>query len=102
MNKTKKQRRVTRTRSKFTGSASRPRLSVYRSNKYIYGQLINDEKAATVAAAKGTDPVKVGEELAKKAKTKKINEVVFDRGSYKYHGKVKLLADSARKGGLKF
>lgn len=102
MRKTKNQRRVTRTRSKFAGSASRPRLSVHRTNKYVYAQLINDDKAMTLAAAKGTDAAKVGEEIAKKAKAKKIKEVVFDRGAFKYHGKVKMLAETARSGGLKF
>jgi len=77
-------------------------LSVFRSNKYVYAQVINDVKAVTLAAAKGEDPTEVGEEIAKKALTKKIKDVVFDRGRFRYHGRVKVLAEAARKGGLNF
>ena len=94
------------------GSSKRPRLSVFRSNKHLYAQLIDDDKAVTLEATsdkgfKGkytkTDIAgMVGETLAKRAKTKKISKVVFDRGSYRYHGRVKALAEGARKGGLKF
>ena len=90
----------------------RPRLSVFRSNKYIYAQIIDDPKGATLVAAsdkgfldKGIKTERaslVGEALAKKALKKKISEVAFDRGSYKYHGRIKKLAESARKGGLVF
>lgn len=79
-----------------------PRLSVYRSNRFIYGQIIDDTKGITLAAFSGKDPAQVGEELAKRALKKKISRIVFDRGVYKYHGRVKALADGARKGGLKF
>lgn len=91
-----------RARSKVAGTADRPRLSVFRSNKFIYAQVINDEKGTTLVAAKGTDAVKVGEEIAKKAVTKKIKKVVFDKGGFMYHGKVKKLAEAARAGGLEF
>ena len=94
------------------GSSKRPRLSVFRSNKHLYAQLIDDDKAVTLVATsdkgfKGkytkTDIAgMVGETLAKRAKTKKISKVVFDRGSYRYHGRIKALAEGARKGGLKF
>lgn len=80
----------------------RRRLSVFRSNKFIYAQVIDDEKAETLAAAKGIDPTKVGGEIAAKAAKKKIKEVTFDRGGFKYHGKVKALSEAARKGGLEF
>ena len=80
----------------------RKRLSVFKSNKFIYAQVIDDEAGKTLAAAKGEDPIKVGEEVANKALKAKVKEVVFDRGKFKYHGKVKALADAARKGGMKF
>jgi len=94
------------------GTSSKPRLSVYRSNKHIYAQLIDDENSKTLVSlsdknidTKGT-PVeisaKLGEDLAKTAVSKKIESVVFDRNGYKYHGRVKALADGARTGGLKF
>ncbi len=89
-------------RSKISGSNSRPRLSVFKSNTAVYAQLIDDEKAVTLAAAKGSDPTKVGAEIAKKAQTKKIKKVVFDRGGYIYTGKVAKLAEAARKAGLDF
>lgn len=93
-----------------------PRLSVFRSTKHIYAQLVNDTEGKTLLAMsdknlgkdelKKTNKVKiaslVGEELAKKAKFKKITKIVFDRAGYKYHGRVKALANGARKGGLKF
>lgn len=80
----------------------RARLSVFRSNRYIYAQVIDDTKGATLVAAKGELPLKVGEEIAQKALKKKIKDVVFDRGRYRYHGRVKALAEAARKGGLNF
>ena len=94
--------------------AHRPRLSVYRSLKYIYAQIIDDVKGVTLAAASTLDKDfsgnggnkdaarKVGEMIAKRAAEKGIEEVVFDRGGYIYHGRVKELADGAREGGLKF
>lgn len=110
----KRQFRAKRTRAKLAGVSSRPRLCVFRSNAHIYAQLINDAKSVTVASAsdlelksadKKTKTAKakmVGLVLAKKAQEIKITEVVFDKGSYKYHGIVKSLADGAREGGLKF
>ena len=94
-------------------SKSRPRLSVFRSNKQIYAQIIDDVKRKTLVSFSSKDLTKaekdslavakaVGEGLAKKAKVKKIKEVVFDRSGYKYHGRVKALAEGARQGGLKF
>ena len=110
----KKQFRARRTRAKLTGSAERPRLTVFRSNQHIYGQLINDAKGVTVASASDLELKKdgkktkteqaknVGLELAKKAVSAKIDKAIFDKGSYKYHGIIKSLADGAREGGLKF
>lgn len=112
----KRMRRRKRVRAKIVGTADRPRLSVFRSNKYIYAQIIDDSKGKTLVAMgsknlpkekiEGKKQVEVamivGEELAKKAKDKKIKQVVFDRNGYKYHGKVKALAEGARKGGLVF
>lgn len=89
-------------RAKISGTASRPRLSVFKSNTAIYAQLIDDEGAVTLVAATGTDAGKVGDEIAKKAIAKKIEKVVFDRGGYVYTGKVLALAESARQAGLKF
>ncbi len=91
-------------RAKIKGTAKVPRLCVFRSSKHIYAQLIDDEKGKTLFAANGklTAANEVGKLIAKKAIEKKINRVVFDRGGYKYHGKVKALADGAREAGLKF
>ena len=116
MNKaiTKKQqrtRRHARIRSKIFGSASRPRLSIYKSNRYLHVQLVDDEKGATLAAgstseAKGkrkTDAAAwLGLEIAKRAKEKGIGEAVFDRGGFRYTGRVAAIAEAARKGGLAF
>lgn len=100
----KRQRRHRRVRAKISGTVKVPRLCIFRSNKYIYAQLVDDEKGRSLAHAKGklVDANKVGKDIAKKALEKKINKVVFDRGGYKYHGRVKALADGARKAGLKF
>ena len=101
----------TRIRGKISGTADRPRMSVFRSNKGIYVQVIDDLAGVTLAAAssKGLEggtktevAAKVGKEIAKKAQEKGITEVVFDRNGYLYHGRVKSLADAAREGGLKF
>jgi len=92
--------RKTRIRAKVSGSAERPRLSVFRSNKKIYVQLIDDVKGKTLAAASGTDAKAVGEAIAKAAVSKKITKAVFDRGGYQYHGRVKILAETAREKGL--
>ena len=100
----KRKRRHRRVRAKIKGTGEVPRLCVFRSNKYIYAQIIDDEKGKTLANAKAelNKAAKVGEDIAKKAIKEKINKVVFDRGGYKYHGRVKALAEAARKGGLKF
>lgn len=109
-------RRHNRVRRRLSGISSRPRLSVYRSNRHIYAQIIDDTKGVTLVAAssrdedlsklkKGTtkDSAKaVGELVAKRAIAKKIQTVVFDRGGYLFHGRVKALADAARAGGLVF
>jgi len=102
MLKQSRKSRKTRIRSKVFGTKEAPRLSVYRSNKFIYAQMINDEKAVVLASSKGKDPEKVGTEIAKLARLKKISKAVFDRSGYRYHGKVKALADAAREGGIKF
>ena len=106
--------RQKRTRSKISGTANCPRLSIFRSNAHIFGQLIDDVSGKTLVSfsdlnikniSKKTLTEKsrlVGVELAKKAKVKKISKAVFDRGSYKYHGIIKALADGAREGGIKF
>lgn len=100
-------------RSKIAGAAAKPRLCVFRSNNHIYAQLIDDNSRKTLVSVKDIEidakkknktaiAKEVGELLAKKASEKKIKEVVFDRGGYKYHGRVKALAEGAREGGLKF
>lgn len=109
-------RRKKRVRAKIVGTKKRPRLSVFRSNEHIYAQLIDDESGRTliglsdkILGKKKMEKMKktqvaslLGEELAKKTRRKRISSVVFDRSGYKYHGRVKALAEGARKGGLKF
>jgi len=110
-------RRHIRVRRKISGTAERPRLCVYRSLRHIYAQVIDDEKGATLVAASTLSPeirdkIKyggnveaaklVGSLIAQKALEKGIKRVVFDRGGYKYHGRVKALADAAREAGLEF
>jgi large subunit ribosomal protein L18 len=108
------ERRAHRVRNKVQGTAERPRLSVFRSSKHIYAQLIDDMTGVTLAAA-GTvgktggkyggnvkAATEVGKKLAEAAKAKGITQAAFDRGHYRYHGRVKALADAAREGGLKF
>lgn len=114
MTKQKEQRRLKikyRVRSKISGTPARPRLSVFRSNKQIYVQIIDDESAKTLVSAsslgmekmpKCEQATKVGEAVAQKAIAAGISEVVFDRNGYLYHGRVKEVAEGARKGGLKF
>jgi len=107
-----KSKRARRVRAKIFGTAGRPRLAVFRSLKYISAQVINDEKEQTILAfssqkIKGQKndvhaAAKVGAEIARLSLEQKITEIVFDRRGYKYHGKIKALADGARKAGLKF
>ncbi|OGD55410.1 50S ribosomal protein L18 [Candidatus Beckwithbacteria bacterium RIFCSPLOWO2_02_FULL_47_23] len=94
--------RKSRVRTRLRARSDRPRLSVFRSLKFIYAQIIDDQKGVTLAAARGKDPKDVGEKVAAAAKKKKIIKVVFDRGAYQYHGRLKILADAARSGGLEF
>ena len=103
-----------RVRGKISGTAECPRLNVFRSTKNIYAQIIDDVKGVTLVAASSLDKEfngnggnkeaarKVGEMIAKRAAEKGISQVVFDRGGYVYHGRVKELAEGAREGGLKF
>ncbi len=116
--KKRKERKVFRVRRKITGTPECPRLSVFRSLNHIHAQLIDDSNGITLAAAstkskeilediktskgKTSKSKLVGSYLAKKALEKNISQVVFDRGGYKYHGRVKALADGAREAGLKF
>lgn len=109
-----KLRRQNRARASLFGTSEKPRLSVFRSNRYIYAQLINDEAGKTIVSASSkeiSDKKKmtkselaklVGGLIAKKASESKIKSIIFDRGSYRYHGRVKSVADGAREGGLKF
>jgi large subunit ribosomal protein L18 len=109
-----KKRRQNRVRAKVAGTSLRPRLAVFRSNKHIYAQIIDDTKGETLLTASDKD-IKtsgkktlaqtaqlVGVEVAKKAQAKKITDVVFDRGGFKYMGAVAALAEGAREGGLNF
>src|SRR6266851_418068 len=115
--KTKKLRQLRRrrhVRKSIVGTPERPRLTVYRSNKHIYAQLIDDLHGVTLATAASSAAVGVksggnikaavlvGKKLAENAKTKGIGKAAFDRGHYRYHGRVKALADAAREGGLQF
>nr|BAA10982.1 ribosomal protein L18 [Bacillus subtilis] [Bacillus subtilis subsp. subtilis str. 168] len=108
-------KRHARVRAKLSGTAERPRLNVFRSYKHIYAQIIDDVNGVTLASASTLDKdlnvestgdtsaaTKVGELVAKRAAEKGISDVVFDRGGYLYHGRVKALADAAREAGLKF
>ena len=107
-----KEFRAKRTRAKIHGTAERPRLSVNFSNQHIVAQIIDDDKKVTLAYAttigskmtgtKTEKAAKIGEEIAKKAKAKKVKKVVFDRGSKLYAGRMSALADAARKEGLEF
>lgn len=112
----KKLKRAKRVRAKVIGTKTRPRLTIYRSLKHLYAQVINDSREKTLLAASDFDlsPARrkktkkmdlakeVGLAIAKKAKDKKIDKVVFDRRGYKYHGIIKSFADGAREGGLEF
>ncbi|TFD99358.1 MULTISPECIES: 50S ribosomal protein L18 [Jeotgalibacillus] len=110
-----RKKRHARVRTTITGTEQRPRLNVYRSNKHIYAQLIDDVNGVTLASASTKDKelglesggnveaaTKVGEAIAKRAAEKGMKSVVFDRGGYLYHGRVKALADAARENGLEF
>ncbi len=111
-NKTRQKRHM-RVRNKISGTAERPRLNVFRSNKNIYAQIIDDVAGVTLVSASTldsevsgdnkTDQAKgVGELVAKRAVEKNVSDVVFDRGGYLYHGRVQALAEAARENGLKF
>ena len=114
LTKTARRKRIHhRIRKKMEGSSTRPRLSVYRSNKQIYCQLIDDTTGTTIASASSNDEnigngnkselaTKVGELIGSRAQALNISEVVFDRGGYLFHGRVKALAEGARSKGLKF
>ncbi len=107
----KRKKRHSRVRAVVSGTAKRPRLAVFRSNAHIYLQVIDDEAKKTIVASSDLADTKgkkterafeVGKELGKKAKEKGVNEVIFDRGGYLYHGRVKRAAEGAREAGLKF
>jgi large subunit ribosomal protein L18 len=112
----RRERRRRRVRAKVHGMPNRPRLNVFRSSKHIYAQLINDEAGDTLVAAcsleadirnqtglkKTEEATAVGKLLAQRAQEKQIKQVVFDRAGYRYHGRVKAVADGAREGGLEF
>jgi large subunit ribosomal protein L18 len=106
-------RRRRRVRARVVGTAARPRLSVYRSNRGVFAQLIDDSRGVTLAAVNWIEPElrklsaseqakRAGELLAERAKKAGVESCVFDRGGYKYHGRVKALAEGAREGGLAF
>jgi large subunit ribosomal protein L18 len=112
-----RKKRHMKIRNKISGTPERPRMCVFRSNKHIYAQIVDDTKAATLAAASTKEPdiagalektsnveaaKAVGSAIGKKAKDRGITKVVFDRGGYIFHGKVKALADAARESGLEF
>jgi large subunit ribosomal protein L18 len=109
----RRRRRRARIRGKISGAAERPRLSVYRSNRGLFAQLVDDERGHTVASVSWTEDglrslapmeraTKAGERLAERARAAGVESCVFDRGGYKYHGQVKALAEAARSGGLRF
>lgn len=110
-----RKKRHSRVRTKLSGTAARPRLNVYRSNKHIYAQLIDDVNGVTLASASTKEKdfgleakankeaaAKVGELIAKRATDKDVKTVVFDRGGYLFHGRVEALAEAARENGLEF
>ncbi|MBZ5648480.1 MAG: 50S ribosomal protein L18 [Acidobacteriia bacterium] len=108
-----RQRVHKRIRAKLSGTSERPRLNVYRSLNHIYAQLIDDMEGKTVVSASTREAKikiggnvaaakEIGKKLAEKAKAKGVTKVVFDRGGYLYHGRIKALADAAREAGLKF
>jgi large subunit ribosomal protein L18 len=107
-------RRQQRVRRKITGTTQRPRLAVFRSNRYIYAQVIDDVEGRTLASASSQEPdlrstnlnvevaARVGELVGRRAREAGVAEVVFDRAGYQFHGRVKALADAAREAGLEF
>ena len=112
-----RQRMHRRIRKKVSGTAQRPRLAVFRSQEHIYAQVINDDEQKTICAASSVDKTlrtqfkrganvaaakAVGQLIAERAKEKGVDAVVFDRGGFQYHGRIKALADAASEGGLKF
>ena len=112
-----REKKHARIRNRFSGTAQRPRLAVYRSNKHIYAQIIDDEAGKTLVSASTLDKevkasiengsnkegaAAVGKKIAERALAANINEVVFDRGGYIFHGRVAALAEAAREAGLKF
>jgi large subunit ribosomal protein L18 len=109
----RRQRRRNKVRGKLSGTAERPRLSIYRSNRGLFAQMIDDDRGHTVVSVSWTESdlsslkpmekaAKAGELLAKRAKDAGVETCVFDRGGYRYHGQVKALADAARGAGLRF
>lgn len=111
MKKNKRLQRHKKVRKKITGSTNNPRLSIFKSSQHIYAQIIDDSVGQTIVAqsdlgikqgTKKEKAFKVGENVAKKALLKKIKQIVFDRGGFKYHGRISSLAEGARKGGLQF
>jgi large subunit ribosomal protein L18 len=109
----RRMRRRRRVRARVSGTAGRPRLSVYRSNRGVFAQLVDDERGHTLAAVNWIEPelrklsageqaTRAGQLLAERAKAAGIGSCVFDRGGYRYHGRVKALAEGAREGGLVF
>lgn len=111
MNRSARIKRHSRVRRFLSGSPKRPRLSVFRSSQHIYAQLIDDSKGVTLVAesdlkikgkSKKDKAFEVGKKIAQKATRKGITQVLFDRGGFLYHGRVRALADGAREGGLKF
>jgi large subunit ribosomal protein L18 len=114
----RRERAHLRVRKRVRGSAERPRLSIYKSLRFIYAQVIDDDRGVTLAAANSSDPAvlaavgkstagkaaakRVGELIAERAKEQGVEKVVFDRGGYVYHGRVQALADGAREKGLQF
>lgn len=109
-----RQRRHLRVRKRVRGSGDRPRLAVFRSNRYIYAQIIDDDAGRTIAAASSQESesrqsrlnvetaATVGRLIAERATEAGVNRIVFDRGGYRYHGRVKALAEAARASGLEF
>lgn len=108
LNRTKRHKKV---RAKVSGTAFRPRIAVFKSNQYVYAQVVDDESGKTLLSVsdvkakggrKSEKALEIGESLAAKMKEKGFAEAVFDRGGFKFHGRIKAVADGLRKGGIKF